>query len=91
MPNYAEFEQFSKSLQGRLLRPDHSDYDGARAVWNGMIDRRPALIVQCAGPQDVTRAIRFARENQLPISVKAAHDPDNFFRLSQNIQPAGKS
>ena len=46
-------EQFRGSLQGVLLTPDHGDYETARKVWNGMIDRHPALIVCCTGAADV--------------------------------------
>ena len=42
-------EEFKTGLRGNLLRPDDEGYDQARIVWNGMIDKRPALIVQCAG------------------------------------------
>lgn len=63
-------EQFKKKLKGVLLLPGDAAYDGARRVWNAMIDRRPALIVQCTDAQDVIAAIKFAREFNLLISVK---------------------
>jgi hypothetical protein len=49
-------------FRGALLRPGEEGYDEARRIWNGAIDRRPALIARCAGADDVTRAVRFARE-----------------------------
>jgi len=61
---------FAESLRGRLARPGDDGYDAARKVWNGMIDRRPALIARCAGPADVIAAMRFAREHGLLVSVK---------------------
>jgi FAD/FMN-containing dehydrogenase len=61
---------FAESLRGRLARPGDDGYDAARKVWNGMIDRRPALIARCAGPADVIAAVRFAREHGLLVSVK---------------------
>ena len=45
-------------------------YDEARRVWNGAIDRRPALIARCAGADDVAVAVRYAREHDLPVSVR---------------------
>jgi FAD/FMN-containing dehydrogenase len=57
-------------LRGRLVRPEDGDYDAARAVWNGMVDRRPALIARCAGVADVIAAVRFAREHGLLLAVK---------------------
>jgi FAD/FMN-containing dehydrogenase len=61
---------FAESLRGRLARPGDGGYDEARKVWNGMIDRRPALIARCAGPADVIATVRFAREHGLLVSVK---------------------
>jgi hypothetical protein len=57
-------------LDGRLLTPASPGYDSARTVWNGMIDRRPALIVQCASLGDVVSAVRLARERDLEIGVR---------------------
>ena len=62
--------EFQSRLEGRLVRPGDADYDEARAVWNGMIDRYPALIAQCASPADVVAAVNFARDNHLLISVR---------------------
>lgn len=57
-------------LRGSLLTADDPGYDEARSVWNAMIDKRPGLIVRCAGVADVLAAIRFARDHRLLISVK---------------------
>jgi FAD/FMN-containing dehydrogenase len=57
-------------FHGRLIHPDHADYDTARALWNGAIDRRPRLIAQCIGTADVVAAVRFARDQDLEIAIR---------------------
>src|SRR3712207_5330264 len=57
-------------FRGALLRPGEEGYDETRRVWNGAIDRRPALIARCAGADDVIEAVRFARERDLLVSVR---------------------
>lgn len=59
-----------EDLAGAVYVPGDPGYDEARAVHNGMIDRRPAVIAQCAGPADVSNAILFGRETGLPIAVR---------------------
>lgn len=61
---------FRARLRGRLIRPEEPGYDEARKVWNGMIDRRPALIARCAGVADVIAAVDFAREQGLSIAIR---------------------
>jgi FAD/FMN-containing dehydrogenase len=57
-------------FRGRLIGAGHADYDTARAVWNGAIDRRPRLIAQCIGTADVVAAVRFAREHDLEVAIR---------------------
>jgi FAD/FMN-containing dehydrogenase len=57
-------------LRGRLVLPSDADYDQTRSVWNGMVDRRPALIVQCAGVADVVTTVNFAKEHDLLVAVR---------------------
>ena len=57
-------------LRGQLLTPELDGYDDARQVWNGMINRRPAVIGRCAGTADVKACVEFAREHDLLVSVK---------------------
>ncbi len=62
--------QLSSAMAGELLLPDHADYDAARHVWNGMIDRRPAAIARCQSVADVQAAVNFAREQGLEIAIR---------------------
>jgi len=57
-------------FRGRLIRPDDADYDSARALWNGAIDRRPRLIARCLGSADVVAAVRYARDHDLAIAIR---------------------
>lgn len=66
----AQVRAFAARLGGQLIRPGDEAYDEARAVWNGMIDRYPALIARCAGVDDVVASVNFARENELPVAVR---------------------
>ncbi len=63
-------EQFKGSLRGELFCPGDDHYDSARTIHNGMIDRRPALIVRCAGVADVMVAVTFARSHNLVVAVR---------------------
>jgi FAD/FMN-containing dehydrogenase len=57
-------------IRGQVVRPQDPTYDEVRKLHNGMIDRRPALIVRCSGAADVLHCVRAARENDLPVSVR---------------------
>ncbi len=66
----SELTELKASLRGALLMPGNAGYDNARAVWNAMIDKHPALIARCEGPADVSRAITFARERNLLTAIR---------------------
>ena len=63
-------QTLSMGLRGQVLGPDDPGYDEGRAIWNGLIDRSPALIVQPTGAADVVDAVNFAREQGLLLSIK---------------------
>ncbi|MBN3923960.1 FAD-binding oxidoreductase [Nostoc sp. NMS4] len=65
-------ERLKTNVKGHLVLPNDPSYDEVREIWNAMIDRRPAVIVQCAEADDVRYAIAFARENGLEISIRGA-------------------
>jgi FAD/FMN-containing dehydrogenase len=65
------FEDLAGAVRGETLLPADAEYDAARRIWNGAIDRRPACIVRCAGVADVVAAVRFARERDLLVAVRA--------------------
>src|SRR4051812_8997430 len=65
----AAVEQLAEAMRGEVIHPDSPGYDEARAVWNGMYDRRPAVIAKCAGVADVIAAVDFARANALEVAV----------------------
>ena len=62
--------ELRSALKGPVLRQPDEGYDAARALWNGMIDKRPGLIAQCTGVADVITAVRFARQHDLLVAVK---------------------
>jgi FAD/FMN-containing dehydrogenase len=63
-------QNFTMAMRGEVLRPDAAEYDSARRIWNGMFDRRPALIARCTGVADVIASINFARDNNLLLAVR---------------------
>jgi len=60
----------AERLTGTVISPDHPDYDAAREVWNGMIDKRPAVIARCADTADVATAVRFAVDHDLTLAIR---------------------
>lgn len=63
-------EELQSTFRGRLIQPGDPDYDQERQVWNGYIDKHPALIAQCSGTADVIDAVKFARKNNIEVSVR---------------------
>jgi len=62
-------------FRGEVITAQHREYDVARAVWNGTVDRRPAVIARCGGTTDVAAAVSFAREHDLEVAVRGgAHN-----------------
>lgn len=68
--NETDIQEFKAQLRGELTQRGEPGYDEARKVFNGMIDKRPALIVRCAGVADVIAAVNFAREAQLSTAIR---------------------
>lgn len=65
-------EKLKTNVKGHVVLPDDPSYNEVREIWNAMIDRQPAVIVQCANADDVAHAIAFARENRLELSIRGA-------------------
>jgi len=68
--NAPSVEGLRKDLRGTVIAPSDAHYDDARRAWNAMVDKRPAVIAQCADAKDVASAVAFARRNRLEIGVK---------------------
>jgi hypothetical protein len=73
--NPRALQDFKASLHGGVIDPNDEGYESARRVWNGMVDKHPALIVRCVDVSDVIRAVQFARRQDLTVAVRAGgHD-----------------
>lgn len=70
MLDEATVEQFKTGLHGELIEPDHPDYEEARKLYNGMIDKYPRMIARCADTADVINCVNFARENEVLLAVR---------------------
>ena len=99
----AKIEKLKEDFKGEVLLPGNEAYEGARKIWNAMIDKHPALIARCADTSDVVRAVNFGRDNGLLIAVrggghniagKALCDDGIVIDLSQmkasSVDPAGR-
>lgn len=65
-----QLTEFESGFRGRVLYGDQHGYDQARKIWNGIFDKKPAVVIRCVGTSDVVRAVNFIRENRLLSSVK---------------------
>jgi hypothetical protein len=70
VPGDAAIATLRTSFRGELIGPGDAEYDRARRIWNGAIDKRPGLIARCAGAADVVDAVRFAREHDVLVSIR---------------------
>ncbi len=61
---------FEQALRGRLIRQGDSDYDAARALYNGMIDKHPKLIARCVDAADVIASVNYARDQGLLVAIR---------------------
>ncbi|MEA5454770.1 FAD-binding oxidoreductase [Sinomonas sp. JGH33] len=66
-----DFNLLQMQCRGRVITPADDDYDGARQVWNGSIQKRPAAILKCAGSADIVLGVRFAADQGLTLAVRA--------------------
>jgi FAD/FMN-containing dehydrogenase len=68
--NMPVLDRLRDRLRGTLITPDSPEYDSARQLWNGMIDKRPAAIARCSGVADVVQAVRFAAEEDMLLAIR---------------------
>src|SRR2546423_6701335 len=66
--------ELQAGFRGQLVQQNDPAYDEHRKIWNGSIDRHPALIARCAGVADVIAAVRFGRQTGLPVAVRSGGD-----------------
>ena len=82
----ATIAELRGTIEGSLSAPRDPDYDQARAVWNGVIDRQPALVVRCTGVADVIAGVSFARSEGLPIAIRGgAHSIAGFSTCDDGV------
>lgn len=81
-----DIAEFAKGLRGSITRPGAPDYDAARRLYNGMIDKRPSLIVRCADTADVIAAVNLGRERGLPIAIRGGgHNGAGFASVDDGL------
>lgn len=70
MLNESSIQEFRAGLRGGVIEPHDKEYDDARKVYNGMISKRPRMIVKCMDVADVIRSVNFARDNHILLSIR---------------------
>lgn len=68
---HADAARLRQRLRGHVVLPEDNAYDDARRVWNGMVDKRPAMVVYCATPDDAAEVVAAARSHELPLAVRS--------------------
>ena len=71
-PDPPNVEEFRRTFEGRVITPTDDEYEASRRVWNGMVDKHPAVIARCAGTKDAVTAVNFARDNRIQLAVRGA-------------------
>src|SRR5687767_7821650 len=70
MQNEIAIQEFSATLRGSFVQPQDKEYEEARKVYNGMIDKRPRMIARCVDVVDVIACVNFGRENNLCVAIR---------------------
>ena len=68
--NDLALQNFKSSIRGQVIMPDDPSYDEVRKIYNGMIDKRPAIIVKCANTADIVTCVNFARNNNILLAIR---------------------
>lgn len=79
-------EELEARLSGQLIRPGDATYEPARRLWNGRVDKYPALIARCCTAQDVVLAVNFARDHHLSVALRGgAHNSNGFATINNGL------
>ena len=85
-PIDAAHSELGTSFAGQLIGPADGEYDEARALFNAMIDKRPAVIARCATAQDVASVVSFARAHDLPLAIRGgAHNGGGLGSVNEGV------
>ena len=78
--------KFEEAFRGQVIGPDHAEYEEARKLYNGMIDKRPRLIARCADVADVIAAVNFGRDNKIRIAIRGGgHNGPGFASVDDGL------
>ena len=92
MLNEATINKFNENFRGELIQPTDSNFDEVRKVYNGMIDRHPAMIAKCADVADVITAVNFGRENNMLISIiiPIYNEKETVLEIIETVENVGR-